>query len=66
MIPFGQGATFTVDLSVEPATGRALSAIVEESLRSKDYVTCAISVLQSFKYPRFVGDGQLKGMTINI
>jgi tRNA A-37 threonylcarbamoyl transferase component Bud32 len=65
-IPFQQGATFTVDLDIEPSTGRALSATVEESLRTKDYATCALAVLQSLKYPRFVGDGQLKGILINL
>lgn len=66
MIPFQQKTTFAVDLSVEPSTGRALSATVAESLRSKDYVSCAISVLQGFKYPRIVGDGQLEDLTLNL
>ena len=66
-LPLGLAVTIPVDLTIEPSTGRALDAVlVDNAHRTLSYATCALAVLKILKYPRFVGDGQLKAIELEL
>lgn len=55
-----------VDLSLEPSTGRLLSANLEESQRTKGYAICALAALHTLNYPSVTGDGRLERVPLEL
>lgn len=65
-LPFGESIVLHVDLSLEPSTGRLLSANLEESQRTKGYAICALAALHTLNYPSVTGDGRLERVPLEL